>query len=61
MNTSRGLIELDDCDLVLGKVWILSGTEISKNNSGVRLFNCTYFIDENFKTNIFDNISTEQV
>ena len=55
-NTSRGLIEPEDCDLVLGKIWILYGTEISKNDTGISLLNCVYYIDENFKTNIFDNL-----
>lgn len=40
--TSRGLIEEDD--LLLGKLWLLQGTEISKNDNGLQLQNCYYFI-----------------
>jgi len=55
MNTSRGLID-SEIELVLGKIWLLTGTEVSKNDAGLRLCNCVCFIDENFKTKIFDNI-----
>lgn len=51
LETSRGLIE----EVVLGKVSVMQGTEISKNDCGIRLQNCECFIDDRYTTRIFDN------
>lgn len=55
LNTSRGFIESEHGQTVLGKIWLLEGTEICQNDVGVSLVNCLCYIEEDFKANISDN------
>ena len=59
METSRGLIDTDD--IVLGKIWLLRGTEVCHNDAGLRLQNCLYYIDDDYSTKIYDNMQLDQV
>ena len=57
MNTSRGLIDQDQASeqVILGKVFLLQGTVVCENQTGVKLHNCLCEIDENYTTKIYDN------
>jgi hypothetical protein len=57
LETSRGLIETDD--VVLGKIWVLRGTEVCHNDAGLRLQNCLFYIDEDYSTKIYDNMQLD--
>lgn len=62
LQTSRGLvdraIEIDEKQhLVLGKVFLLEGSEVMRNQTGLKLHNCVCEIDEDCGTKIQDNRS----
>ena len=63
LTTSRGLVDkaIDSEHIVLGKVFLLAGSEVSRNQTGLKLHNCVCEIDEDYTTKIYDNRSMQQV
>ena len=57
LTTSRALVDkmVDAEQVVLGKVFLLAGTEVTQNKTGLKLHNCVCEIDEDYTTKIYDN------
>ena len=69
-NTSRNLVSVPtskdftsqpSMQCVLGKFYLVAGSEVSKNDIGMTIHNCVCEIDTNERTRIQENTSSIQV
>ena len=52
---------IDSEHIVLGKVFLLAGSVVRQNQTGLKLHNCVCEIDEDNQTQVYDNKSMQQV
>jgi len=59
LTTSRGLVDkaIDSELVILGKVFLLAGSVVRLNMTGLKLHNCVCEIDEDNSTQVYDNKS----